>query len=59
MKFEDTINRVSTKGGITFEGIKIYEKKLPDIFNEAFDTTIKKYDDITNNVSKIIDDLVK
>jgi len=59
MKFEDTIKRVSTKGGITYEGIKIYEEKLPDIFNEAFDTTIRKYDEITNNVSKIIDDLVK
>ncbi|MDD2494604.1 MAG: NAD(P)-binding domain-containing protein [Tissierellia bacterium] len=59
MKFEDTIKRVSTKGGITFEGIKLYEKKMPEIFNEAFDITIKKYDDITANVSKIIDDLVK
>lgn len=59
MKFEDTIKRVSTKGGITFEGIKLYEKKMPEIFDEAFDITIKKYDDITANVSKIIDDLVK
>lgn len=58
MKFEDTINRVSTKGGITYEGIKIYEKNLPAIFEEAFDTTIKKYDDITNKVSCIIDEAV-
>lgn len=59
MKFEDTIKKVSTKGGITFEGIKIYEKSLPDIFDEAFDTTIKKYNDITTNVSHITDDLVE
>lgn len=55
MKFEDTINKVSTKGGITYEGIKIYQEKLPAIFEEAFDTTIKKYDDITNKVKDIID----
>jgi len=59
MKFEDTIKRVSTKGGITYEGIKIYEKKLPSIFEEAFDVTTKKYNDITENAARIVDDLVK
>lgn len=59
MKFEDTIKRVSTRGGITYEGIKIYEKKLPPIFEEAFDVTTKKYDDITENAARIIDDLIK
>jgi len=58
MKFEDTINKVSTKGGITYEGIKIYQESLPAIFDEAFDTTIKKYDDITHKVRNIIDEAV-
>lgn len=58
MKFEDTINKVSTKGGITYEGIKIYEKDLPAVFEKAFDTTIKKYDDITEKVRCLIDALV-
>lgn len=57
MKFEDTIKRVSTKGGITYEGIKIYEKELPRIFEQAFDITIKKYDDITHNASRIVEEL--
>lgn len=58
MKFEDTINKVSTKGGITYEGIKIYQRNLPAIFDEAFDTTIKKYDNITHKVQSIIDEAV-
>lgn len=58
MKFEDTINKVSTKGGITYEGIKIYEKDLPAVFDKAFDTTIRKYDDITKKVKCIIDDVL-
>lgn len=57
MKFEDTIRRVSTKGGITYEGIKIYEKELPQIFEHAFDVTTKKYDDITNNAARTINEL--
>lgn len=57
MKFEDTIRRVSTKGGITYEGIKIYEKELPRIFEHAFDVTTKKYDDIANNAARIINEL--
>lgn len=59
MKFEDTIKKVSTRGGITYEGIKIYEKKLPPIFEEAFDITTKKYDDITKKAADIIDEMVK
>jgi len=58
MKFEDTINKVSTKGGITYEGIKIYQKTLPSVFEEAFDVTIKKYADITENVSNVINELI-
>lgn len=59
MKFEDTINKVSTKGGITYEGIKIYQQKLPEIFKEAFDITTKKYDEITKKVSNIVNELIK
>lgn len=59
MKFEDTINKVSTKGGITYEGIKIYQQKLPEIFKEAFETTIKKYDEITKDAANIVNELTK
>jgi len=59
MKFEDTISRVSTKGGITYEGIKIYQRLLPSVFEEAFDVTINKYANITENVSNLINELIK
>lgn len=55
MNFKDTIDRVSTKGGITYEGIKIYEKDLPPVFEKAFEATIGKYTDITEKVRHIID----
>lgn len=59
LKFEDTIRKVSTKGGITYEGIKIYEKTLPPIFEQVFDITTKKYTAITENASRIVDELIK
>jgi len=33
---------VATKGGITEEGIRVLREKLPEIFDEFFDRTIKK-----------------
>jgi len=59
LSFEETINRVSTKGGITYEGVKVYKEKLPAVFDEAFNATIKRYKDITKNASDIINDLMK
>jgi len=59
LSFEDTINRVSTKGGITYEGVKVYKEKLPAVFDEAFNATIKRYKEITKNTSDIINELIK
>ncbi|MBP1926617.1 pyrroline-5-carboxylate reductase [Sedimentibacter acidaminivorans] len=59
LSFEDTINRVSTKGGITYEGVKVYNEKLPAVFDEAFNATIKRYKEITKNTSDIINELIK
>nr|WP_312577600.1 pyrroline-5-carboxylate reductase dimerization domain-containing protein [Sedimentibacter sp.] len=59
LSFEDTINRVSTKGGITYEGVKVYKEKLPAVFDAAFNATIKRYKDITKSTGDIIDDLMK
>lgn len=59
MSFEETINRVSTKGGITYEGVKVYKEKLPAVFDEAFNATIKRYKDITKSTSNIINGLMK
>jgi len=59
LSFEETINRVSTKGGITYEGVKVYKEKLPAVFDEAFNATIKRYDEIAQNTGSIIDELIK
>jgi len=42
MTFENLVSRVATKGGITEEGTKIIEKKLPKIINEMYEKTLDK-----------------
>ena len=42
MSFDELINRVATKGGITEEGVKIIEEKLPETINEMFEKTLEK-----------------
>jgi pyrroline-5-carboxylate reductase len=42
MTFEQLINRVATKGGITEEGTKIIEAEMPKIANELFEKTLEK-----------------
>ncbi|NYB74897.1 NAD(P)-binding domain-containing protein [Sedimentibacter hydroxybenzoicus DSM 7310] len=57
MSFEETINRVSTKGGITYEGVKVFEKSLPDVFSEALCASMSRYKEITKIASTDIDKL--
>jgi len=42
MSFEKIITRVATKGGITIEGVDVFNKNLPKVFNEMFNRTLKK-----------------
>jgi pyrroline-5-carboxylate reductase len=42
MTFEQLINRVATKGGITEEGVKIIEAEMPKMANELFEKTLEK-----------------
>lgn len=44
MGFEDVINQVATKGGITEEGLKVLGEKILPIFDEIFEITLKKYE---------------
>lgn len=57
MSFEETISRVSTKGGITFEGVRVFKEKLPEVFDAALNASMGRYDEIamtaSENVSKI------
>jgi len=40
--FNEVIERVATKGGITEEGVKVLREKLPNIFDELFERTMNK-----------------
>jgi pyrroline-5-carboxylate reductase len=59
MGFDETINRVATKGGITYEGVSVLKDNLPMVFDKVFDATLSKYDVVTEKASNMIDELVK
>ena len=42
MNFEQVVSRVATKGGITQEGIMVFDETLPQIFDEVFENTLTK-----------------
>jgi pyrroline-5-carboxylate reductase len=42
MAFDNLIDRVATKGGITEEGTKIIENELPETMNKIFEKTLEK-----------------
>jgi pyrroline-5-carboxylate reductase len=44
MKFEEAIARVATKGGITEEGVKVLQNRLPAVFDEMFKSTLEKHE---------------
>ena len=44
MSFDETIQRVATKGGITEEGVKILRNGLPLTFNRVFEGTLAKHE---------------
>jgi pyrroline-5-carboxylate reductase len=52
MTFDNLIERVATKGGITEEGTKIIEKGLPEIINEMFEKTLEKRKITTEKAQK-------
>ena len=44
--FDSLIDRVATDGGITEDGIKVLDEKLPAVFDELFTATLAKNDAI-------------
>lgn len=58
MSFEETIHRVSTKGGITYEGVKVFEKMLPEVFDAALGANLTRYDEIAKIASENIEELL-
>ena len=55
MTFEQLINRVATKGGITEEGTKIIEAEMPKMANELFNKTLEKRTIITEKAQRDFD----
>ncbi len=53
MSFEDVVSRVATKGGITQEGVTVFNEALPRVFDEMFRKTLEKRRLVT---AKINDD---
>lgn len=52
MTFEEVIERVATKGGITEEGTKVIEKEFPKVVTKMFDRTLEKRKITTENAIK-------
>jgi pyrroline-5-carboxylate reductase len=52
MTFEEVIERVATKGGITEEGTKVIEQEFPKVVTEMFDKTLEKRKMTTENAVK-------
>lgn len=46
MSPEKVMSQVATRGGITEEGLKVLRNKLPSLFQELFQVTLKKHDHI-------------
>jgi len=42
MSFEQLVSRVATKGGITQEGVVVFDETLPDVFERVFFKTLEK-----------------
>ncbi len=53
MSFEEVVSRVATKGGITEEGVKVFESQLPAVFDDMFRVTLEK----RNLVNKKVEDV--
>lgn len=58
MGFEETINRVCTKGGITYQGVMALKQSLPQAFDSSVDSVTKRYDEIIAKGSRLIDEIV-
>jgi|WetSurMetagenome_2_1015567.scaffolds.fasta_scaffold81998_2 pyrroline-5-carboxylate reductase len=50
--FNNLISSVATKGGITEEGIKILDDKMPEIFDDLFKKTIEKHEIIKRELEE-------
>ena len=50
--FENLISEVATKGGITEVGLKVLDKKTPEMFDDLFKKTIEKHEIIKRELEE-------
>ena len=55
MAFNELIERVATPGGITGEGVDVFRKLLPEVFDEMHDKSILRYRSIQDDTQKQFD----
>jgi pyrroline-5-carboxylate reductase len=51
--FDQLITSVATKGGITEEGVKVLEKRLPSVFDELLIATLSKHAVVKENMDRL------
>ncbi len=56
MSFDEIIDRVARKGGITEEGIKLLRNNLPKTFGEVFNATLNKHIAVKEQIVKLFDE---
>lgn len=54
--YQDVINRVATKGGITEEGVKVIQESFPQVSDSIFDKTLEKRRQTTLNAQKAFEE---
>jgi len=50
--FDEIIQKVATRGGISAEGLKVLERELPVVFEELFKSTLGKHDTVKKQVAE-------
>ncbi len=53
--FADTLARVATKGGITEEGAKVLQHKLPEVFKATIEATLVKNEMVKSRMDELFD----
>ncbi|WP_144462254.1 pyrroline-5-carboxylate reductase ProG [Bacillus pumilus] len=52
LTFAETVDRVATKGGITGEGADVIQKQAPQMFDDLFTQTMKKYEQLKSQINE-------
>jgi len=52
LTLQDVLTRVATRGGITEEGLDVLDHELPSVFDELFESTLEKYENLETELDK-------